>query len=564
MKKLVVLILLLSASPLLRASDSLRVQADTTQPEPALKVSGELNLTAGLYAQQGLDMPRGQLTPWGASGRLTLSSKSGFVLPLTFVYNSQNYRYRQPYNQIGASPSYKEWLKLHLGYRNVTFSPLTLAGHTFLGGGVELNPGLLRIGAVYGKFNRAIEANLADPDRVPAFRRTGYSARLGVGNQTNYLDFILLKVADDLLSISSVPEEQNLLPAENLAIGVSSRLRIAKRLSFEFDGTASAYTRDVRAEESLTKLNFKHLKVFRSVFVPRLTSQYSTAVQASLQYKLKKVGLKLQYKHIEPEFRTMGAYYFQNDIQSYTIAPNVNLFKNTLKLKTSIGMQHDNLLNQKKVQTNRLIGSASVVYAPNEKLSIDALYSNYGITQKAGYLPLIDTLRIAQNNRTVSLNALYGVYGDKTSHSITLSGIYQELEDLNGRTALFNENQNYYANAGYSFQQLVRNFDCSVGYSYTYTTATDLATHYYGPTVSLAQKLLKDNKLSLTTTLSLLQSKEVIFDFEDTGKVLNASMGADWQISPKHTLSLNWSFIQNNGIQQFSEHRGSISYGISL
>lgn len=562
MKKLVLLILLGSRWGSLLAADSLKVQSDTLKP--ALTVSGELNLSTGFYTQQGLDAPRGQFTPWGASGRITVSTKSGWILPLTMVYNSQNFRYRQPYNQIGISPSHKQWLKLHLGYRNITFSQFTLAGHTFLGGGVELNPGLLRIGAVYGKLNRAIEANLADPDRVPAFRRTGYAARLGVGNQTNYFDFILLKAADDLLSIGTVPEMQNVLPAENLALGVSSKLRIAKKLNFEFDATASAFTRDVRAEESLSKLNFKHLQAFKRLYVPRLTSQYSTAVQTSLHYKLKKVGLKLQYKRIEPEFRTMGAYYFQNDIESYTVAPNFSLLKNTLKFKTSLGVQHDNLHNQKKIQTNRLIGSASVVYAPNEKLSIDALYSNYGITQKAGYLPLIDTLRIAQNNRTVSLNTLYSLYGEKTSHSLTASAIYQELEDLNDRTALFNENQNYYGNVGYSFQQLVRNFDCSVGYSYTYTTATDMATHYFGPTLSIAQKFLKNNQLTLNTNLSVLQSKEKILDFEDSGRVINASLGIDWQLGPKNTFSLNWSFIQNRGLQSFVEHRGQLSYGFTL
>lgn len=548
------------------ASESLRLGgADTTaQKDPPLKVTGELNLSTGFYTQKGLDLPRGQFTPWGASGRLTLTFTSGFTLPFSFVYNSQNYRYRQPYNQIGVSPTYKKWLTMHAGYRNVYFSPLTLAGHTFLGGGIEINPGLFRFGAIYGKFNRAIESNFADPDRIPSFRRTGYSVRMGIGTQTNYLDFIVLKAADDLYSISEVPETKYILPAENLAIGISSRLKIAKKLTFELDGTGSVYTRDIRAEETTSKLNFKHLKIFKSLFTPRFTSQYSTAVQASLSYKLKKVGLRLQYKRIEPEFKTMGAYYFQNDIESYTIAPNFNLFKGKLKFKTSVGVQHDNLLNQKKTETHRLIGSVSLAYAPDEKLSLDALYSNYGITQKAGYLPLIDTLRIAQNNRTISLNGMYMVFGEKTTHSVSLTAIYQELEDLNARTADLNENQNYYANAGYSFQHLIANFDLNVSYSYTLTTALDLATHYYGPTLSISQRLLKDSKLSINTNLSLLKSKEIIFDFEDRGKVLNASVGVDWKIGKIHSLSLNWNLINNHGVQQFVEHRGTISYGISL
>jgi len=144
------------------------------------------------------------------------------------VWSSQNNRYRQPYNQVGVSPRYKTWLTLHGGYRNVVFSPLTLAGHTFLGAGAELNPGLLRVGMIVGKFNRAINANYADPDRVATFGRSGYSAKVGVGNQRNYLDLILLRVADDVYSIQADSLSRT-TPAENVVLGVSGRLQLHKK-----------------------------------------------------------------------------------------------------------------------------------------------------------------------------------------------------------------------------------------------------------------------------------------------------------------------------------------------
>ena len=114
----------------------------------AVKVSGGLNAYAGLYQASGIDA-RNQTTPFGLSGSVNVSLPGGVSLPFSMVLGNQGASFRQPFNQFGVSPTYK-WAMVHAGYRNVQFSPFTLAGHTFLGGGFEINPGKLRLGAVYG------------------------------------------------------------------------------------------------------------------------------------------------------------------------------------------------------------------------------------------------------------------------------------------------------------------------------------------------------------------------------------------------------------------------------
>ncbi len=547
------------------ASDSTQIKGDSVKKvEPKLIFSGELSLSTGYYTENGLETPRGQFTPWGLNGKFSLKSASGWHLPVSFIYSSQNNRYRQPYNQIGTSPSYKKWLVLHGGFRNVYFSPFTMSGHTFLGGGVELNPGKLRLGIIYGKFNKAIDQNFADPDRIPTFKRTGYSIRVGVGTKVNYVDLIMLKVADDINSIALSPDYQYVKPAENFVLGISSRIKIKKKLSFELDASASAYTRDVRTEAIGSFIDIKYLNAIQQFFTPRLSSNLTTALQSALAYRSKVFNIKLQYKRIEPEFKTMGAYYFQNDIESYTTSPNVSLFKSKLKINTSIGFQHDNLLNQKKTQTNRLIGSAAVVFTPNDKLSLDFLYSNYGITQKAGYLPLIDTLRIAQNNRTLSANGMYMIIGESTMQTFMASAIYQELQDLNSRTAHFNENQNWNYSVGYMYQNLLSNFDINLNYSYTLTKAIDITSLFHGPTLGVNKKLLKNANLSLNSNLSYMFNQQNFFEFIEKGRVLNASLGIEYRLKDKHTFSLNWNLIDNKGSQDFKEHRGTVAYALSF
>lgn len=557
---------LASTRPDSSSTDSVKVKTDTLTKARTKSwvIRGEVNISTGFYRMTGLDAPRGQMLPWGFTGKLTLASKSGWIIPITGIYSSQSNRFRQPYNQVGASPVFKEKLILHAGYRNVYFSPLTLAGHTFLGGGAELQQKKLRLGFVYGKFNRAIEYNLAQPDIIPYFKRTGFAARAGFGTKVSFLDLIVMKVADDVNSINTLPEEQAVSPAENLVVGLSSRIRIKKKFTFEMDGSTSVFTRDTRAEAISDFVSIPYYDVIKKVFVPRISTQLSTAFQTAIGYRARHFNGRLQYKRIEPDFKTMGAYYFQNDIESYTASPNLTLFKSKLKLNTSIGLQHDNLLNQKKAQTNRLIGSVALVYAPDENLSLDAFYSNYGITQKAGYMPIIDTLRISQNNRTLSANGIYMKMGETTVKTFTATAIYQELQDLNSHTSAFNENKNWNYSVSYTYQDLVSDFDFSLNYSYTLTKAEDLNSLFHGPTLSLNKRTLKSKNMLLSANAGYMFSEQNIYEFIEKGGVLNASASVSYTLFEHHNLSLNWSIIKSTGGQAFSENRGSVAYQLTF
>ena len=60
----------------------------------------------------------------------------GWSLPFSISYSNRKFVTGQPSNVVGVSPTYKN-LTLHAGVRSLTFSPYTLAGHTFTGGGIE-------------------------------------------------------------------------------------------------------------------------------------------------------------------------------------------------------------------------------------------------------------------------------------------------------------------------------------------------------------------------------------------------------------------------------------------
>ena len=75
------------------------------------------------------------------SGSLNTTIFGVVCVPINFAYtnNTLSSTVTYPFNRFALTPSYK-WVKLHIGYSQMTFSTYTMAGHDFLGGGVELTP----------------------------------------------------------------------------------------------------------------------------------------------------------------------------------------------------------------------------------------------------------------------------------------------------------------------------------------------------------------------------------------------------------------------------------------
>lgn len=500
---------------------------------------------------------------------MTVALPGGISLPFSAVLGNQGSSFRQPFNQFGVSPTYK-WATVHAGYRNVSFSPFTLAGHTFLGGGLELNPGKLRLGAVYGRFNKAISTNLAEPDIIPAYQRTGYAVKVGYGKPGNYIDLIMLRAKDDSTSIISVPQSatQTVIPAENLVVGLTTRLLIVKHITVELDAAVSAFTRDVRATIVSGEGSSPITRFFGQWLTPRLSTQVTQATQAALGYRGKQAGIKLQYKRIDPNFQTMGAYYFQSDIESYAIAPNLTLMEGKLRLSGSYGVQYDNLAQNKSARTGRTIGSLVVSYNPATKFGVDGQLSNYGISQQAGIRPIIDTVRLAQNNLSATINTRYTLQKEDVLQVFTLTTTYQKLSDLNANTASQTENNNVNLNLGYFYQQTTTGWGFNGMLSYTQTQLpiavgdSNRTVRFYGPTLGATQAFF-DKKLTTSASASYLVNQQSGI----LGKILTISANAGYQIAKRQSLSLSLNYLNSNtGIQTqtFNELRGNLGYGISF
>jgi hypothetical protein len=395
-------------------------------------VNGSAQIRGIFYEVSGIPARRTPFS-WLFSGNLT-ATLYGISMPMNFSISEADRSFRQPFNQFGISPRYR-WVTVHLGYRNINFSPYTLAGYTMLGGGFELNPGKLRVGFMYGRLNRATSLDTTRQSLVPiSFTRKAIAFKLGYGSRDNFIDCSVLKGKDDAASLATpkrMLDSLDVLPAANTVFALCARFTLAGHLFFEGDIGTSLYTRDIHSPLILDSLSDPLLKKLRAIGTINGTTELYTAAGAAIGYRAKAGSIKFQYQRVDPDFKSMGAYFFNSDLENYTIAPAFRVFKSRLRFNGSIGFQHDNLQHQKKATSHKLIGAALLSADLTRELGIDFNYSNFSNNQQPNTIRFADSLKIVQTTWNLSVSPRWMHLGTSLTHTIILSANLMRMNDFN-------------------------------------------------------------------------------------------------------------------------------------
>jgi hypothetical protein len=536
--------------------------------EKPIKLSSGLSLQYSFYAPQAGGEERQSPTNWVLSGSPTVSLY-GVSFPFSFTISQQNQSYNQPFNRFGVTPQYK-WLKAYLGWCNMNFSNYTFSGRQFLGGGVELTPGILRFGALYGRFQQAIRedslairnSNFASNIPTPAFDRRGYAFKIGIGKTKNFLDFSYLRAQDDINSIPN-PEKTKIYAAENAAFGINSQLTFFKRFVWRLDAGISGYTRDLSVD-TVNVASLPYQDLIKKVLLPRYSTQVLIGGETSLGFRSTPFSLELKYKRIDPDFKSMGCYYFQTDIEQYSAAPSFNIGK-AVRVSGSIGLQKDNLYKRKLATTERIIGSANVSINPGSVFGMDINYTNFGITQSPGIRSLSDSTRLSQISQSVSVSPRLTFSGTEKTHSIFLFMTYNDLAERNPNIIYKSDNQSFSSNVGYSLgiQKWQANFSSNLNYTTTNSEAGSTKNMGIGFSVS---KSFFDSKLSSNAGYNWYKN---YFNAVSNGSSSSASLGLSYALFKNQSLSFQTSYLSNNSdtpsvSKSFSELYGSIGYSLNF
>jgi len=519
-------------------------------------INGVFGVGLGTYTSNGID-PQEHSFSYLFNGAPVISIY-GISFPFNIVVSDQQRGFRQPFNQYGISPTYK-WITIHAGWESVQFSQFTLAGYDILGGGVELNPGKLRLGFVYGRFNKAIEENSIQPlsFQTPTYERTGYSVKVGYGSPLNHVDLVLLNAKDDPNSLKMTPISSTLSPAENLVIGVVSKFSFFKHFVWDFDVAGSIYTRN-QLDDTIPNLELDKLSFIKKLITINSSSQFLTAGQTSLSYQGKTYNLGLQYRRVDPNYQSMGAYYFETDVANYTLQGALRLFKNQLQLTGSFGVQSDNLLHDEPYTSHRDVSSLGVSFN-KQKYGFDLHYSNYGITQDRGLNPIIDTFRVASTNYNLTALARYSVGNDHITHNFVLVTSIQSLVDLNHFTAGQDETNSTTGNFSYQLGFTKSAFSISAIYSYTVADIVGMHTIIAGPSIGLS-KQLNDSKIGLNASFSFQQQQN---NNKDAGTVFGATLNGSYRFSKRDGANIMFNYLKSNSkditLPSFFEVRSSLN-----
>lgn len=523
-------------------------------------INGSIGLNSSFYNVSGGISNRQAPFAYGINANATLTVY-GISMPFSFTwYNNDKAGFQQPFNQFGISPTYK-WLTVHLGYRNVSFSEFTLNGYTFLGAGVEARPGKFRLGAVYGKFNQNSAYDLAMADSIPKLTRMGWATKVGYGTDDRFVDISLLRIGDnpkhfvDSLGILGQP-----VPAQNLAIGLTSKFRITPKLFFNLDGSMSFFTNNsmIVASDSVSDGLLKFAGNFITV---NNTSEYHKAIKAGLSYRFSPTVITgIEYRRIDPEFRSMGSYFFNNDVEMYTFNQSASFLQNKINTRGSLGLQRDNLDKTKQNTSNRVIGSLSGSYNINQNWGVDASYSNFSTNQRAFKTAQNDSLMIYQVNHNLMLMPRFMKSTETLSHMVMLNLNWMKLDDKNAKTSSGTDTDTKVAMLMYALGLLKQKININVGGNYTNMSNLNYTNQLIGGTLGVSSTLLKD-KLSLNWNNSFMLNKIN----SENGTVFNTGLNANYRFHPKHSVTLNFNLINNSfsnssTIPSFNEFRGDIGY----
>lgn len=477
------------------------------------------------------------------------------TIPASFILNNLD-DFHQPFHKgyldgfltnqrnrlarFGLSPYYK-WVKVHVGHRYMNFSDYTLSNHNFLGTGVELTPGKFRFSAMAGRLAKAEPIDIAlDRPNLPIYRRTGWGVKAGYGGSTDFIDLMLFRAEDDPGSLS-IPDTEgaSIQPGENLVIGIKGKKTVVENLSLDFELSRSGHTRNLN-DSRVASTGFS-TDYNNALFRRKASTSYGNAASAHLRYSLNKFQIGLGYQRIDPQFKTFGAYFFNDDLENYTFNLSGYGIKN-FSFTGTAGLQRNNLDNSQEATYRRFIGSLNMNYQL-ETWVFGMNYSNY--TSDVRYVLNQDynSLKVVIVTSDASLNVSKSIRGNgDLFHNFNLMGglqkVNQNIETPTGNPAT----DMYYANLGYTLR-LPAKWNMNLNADYNQNSISGIRQTRYGIGGRVGKSWF-DDKLDLSIGSQVYFSNNP--ENELSSMQANENLRVQWKLNNLQTLQLRATSIHNN------------------
>lgn len=532
--------------------------------KPWVEFGSSIRISATAYQMTGQES-RQEPFSFFVHGTPSLTVK-GFEIPVHFILSNHHQTIQQPFNRFGIAPKYK-WAKVYLGYNTMALSKYTFSNRQFLGGGVELLPGKFRIAGLFGRLQAAVREDSAGMQEantfllnqpIPRFERRAIGAKVGYGTTESYVDIVGMR-AYDVLDNRQFSDTSALRPQENTALGIQSQLKLFKKVTLKMDVASSVFTRDTTSEEH--ELD-EGVKWIGNIVQPKTSTQVLFAGEIGLGYKNPTWGIQLNYKRIDPDFKSMGIYYLQSDIAQWTIAPQFTLLNKTLRVRGSIGIQKNNLYNTRLATSNRGIQSYNAQWNQSKTFQLGAFFTNFGLTQTPGLRPISDTNRVSQINSSYGISPSFFWAGGTWQHQLFSTISANKLSFNKSSINPVEDIRTIQVNANYLISPQ-KDSRFSIGALFTYLTSdfgdSKSINTGFGGTFNLNPP---NGKWTAST-----QAQYFINKLDEGSNGNSISVNADVQYSIKKSIQffLLGQLINNNtGIPETSFNEKQFTLGLQL
>lgn len=543
---LVLLLFFFSLSTLKSQAQSVDLGSFSGKP---FKIGGGISAGATYF-----DSNRNAREPfvYNFTGNVNVSLYS-FSMPISYNFTNLggqlDYKIPFNFNRLSISPKYK-WVTAHIGDVSMTFSPYSLAGHQFSGAGVELTPnGPIKFSAMYGRFLKAVEDD-DNPNTLPAFKRIGYGSKVEYIKDKFKVGLIGFYAKDFINSLQVIPDAKDITPKENLVVSISAEAKINEDLKLYTDISNSSVTQDLRAEETDEKRGISGI-----FFNNRTSTQNFNAYKVGLDYKIQKTTLGTSFERVDPNYQTLGAYFFANDLQNIMVNIGRPFFSDKVMLQMNVGVQKDNLDNKKVTTTNRLVGTINASARFSEKLISNFTLTNQTTTTNANpdqftqinqtnpELNNVEQINYRQLSRSANVNTNYNFEPTKKNKkSMVFNYSFNQVANEQGgiiRLGQLSSFHNFSTNYSHLLLESKWAFNSSLNFTHS-TIGVDVASTY-GTTLGASRKFLKEK---LITQISSAINQSVSENF--TTQNLNFRFTTSYKLFDQHNFNLSASQIFSN------------------
>lgn len=529
-----------------------------------------LKLSGGFSANQVVNAGNGASgrDPWAyyLNGNVNLNIYGQINLPFSFSLTNSGSSYKLPSspNRLSIHPSYK-WATAHIGDVSMNFSPYTLNGHIFTGAGVELTPDGWEFAAMYGRLQKAVEIDEEQPHFLPTYRRMGYGFKVGKISDDYRISANIFSAKDFKNSLIQVPDSLGVTPMENLAGSLSLMVKPLKFIEINAEYGLSMLTLDERAPKGNPS---GILDIWSGA---NMSSTTYHAFKINMDYVGETTRVGIGYERIDPNYMTLGAYYFANDLENITINGYQSFWENKMSVSLSVGYEHDNLDKAKASATDRVVGSANVTFTPSDRVNANVSYtnfqtftnvrSNFELINQENSLDRLDTLNFVQLSQSINTNLnIVTKKNDAEMHNLNINLSYQDAANKQGGvyhpgsvTEMIN------AATSYSWTLLKTGLTFNGAVNLNNSKILNGNTITWGPTLGVNSKLFK-KKVNLGGSVSYNTGH---LEGVKQNEVFMARLNSSYSPIQRHNITLAYNFQWRSAIGRSAKNNSLLTVGYS-